>query len=108
MLRRFFDKLTDINVEYYIYIHRVFGHYRSMLVVILADIKDSLVVVSHSPALSHTHIFSNVHHFSIYTYIYKIIGIFLIAFLLCHILHKHELFFISYAHALLEHFARTT
>lgn len=53
--------------------------------------------------------YSNVYHvFHIYTYIYKIIEIFLVTFLLCRTLHKHELFFISYAHALHENFAYTT
>lgn len=67
------------------------------------NIKDSLLVNFLLSFSIYTLSFFNIH-----TYIYKIIKIFLVAFLLCRILHKHELFFILYARVLLENFLHTT
>lgn len=105
MLISFLDESIVVNIEHDT--HTAFGDYGTILVVIcyiLANnIKDSLLV--------NFLLFFSIYllsHFLIYTYIYKMIRIFLVAFLLCRILHKHELFFILYARVLLENFLHTT
>jgi len=105
MLISFFNESIDVNILYDT--HTAFGDYGSILVVICYiltnNIKDSLLVNFLLSFSIYTLSFFNIH-----TYIYKIIKIFLVAFLLCRILHKHELFFILYARVLLENFLHTT